>query len=60
MAPADCAGKEASFCDAVMTHQCLVPGCTLTPDNCFEGTQCCDLSMFTGTTLCVAKGTCPL
>lgn len=43
---ADCAGTEATYCDLFVTQSCLVSGCSLTPDNCFSGTECCDLSAF--------------
>jgi hypothetical protein len=57
---ADCAGTEATFCDAVITHSCRVEGCSLAPDNCFEGTECCDLSGFgVPLPICVAQGGCP-
>jgi hypothetical protein len=56
----DCAGTEATFCDTAVTQQCHVQGCTLSPDNCFEGTQCCDLSQFgVPQPICVQTGTCP-
>lgn len=55
---ADCAGKEASFCDTFVTQSCLVQGCTVSPDNCFTGSQCCDLSKYGLPTLCVAAGAC--
>jgi hypothetical protein len=55
---ADCAGTEATHCDAVVSRSCLVEGCTLSPNNCFEGMQCCDLSAFGLTApLCVPQ--CP-
>ena len=57
---ADCAGTEATFCDAVITQSCRVEGCSLAPDNCFEGTECCDLSGFgVPLPICVAQGGCP-
>ena len=57
---ADCEGTEATFCDAVITHSCRVEGCSLAPDNCFEGTECCDLSGFdVPLPICVAQGGCP-
>ncbi len=43
---ADCAGTEATYCDLFVTKSCLVQGCTLTPDNCFTGTECCNLSAY--------------
>ncbi len=58
---ADCAGGEASYCDVFVTMSCLVPGCTVDPDNCFAGTECCDLSAFgiPGlSTLCIEEGEC--
>jgi hypothetical protein len=57
---ADCAGTEATYCDPMVTHQCHVEGCTVAPDNCFEGTQCCDLTKFgIPNPFCVQAGTCP-
>lgn len=57
---ADCADGDATFCDAVRTHSCLVQGCTLAPNDCFEGTVCCDLSRFgVPLPICVAQGGCP-
>jgi len=56
---ADCAGTEATYCDTFVTHTCLVQGCSLAPDNCFVGTECCDLSSFgIAQPLCVAAGAC--
>ncbi len=58
--PADCAGTEATYCDWYMTHACLVEGCTVSPNNCYEGTDCCDLTQFgVPKPICVAKGACP-
>jgi hypothetical protein len=55
----DCAGTEATFCDQFMTHACLVQGCSLDPDDCFAGYECCDLSTFgIPTQICVTTGTC--
>ena len=57
---ADCAGTEATFCDAFVTHTCRVEGCTPSPNNCFEGTKCCDLSGFgVPRPICVDGGMCP-
>jgi hypothetical protein len=57
---ADCASSEATYCDSFMTHQCLVQGCALAPDNCFAGTVCCDLTSFgVPQPICVQSGTCP-
>lgn len=43
---ADCAGTEATYCDLFVTFGCLVQGCTLAPDNCPTGYECCDLSAY--------------
>jgi len=48
----DCAGSEATFCETFMVHQCLVQNCTLSPNDCFEGWVCMDLSMFGLPNLC--------
>jgi hypothetical protein len=57
---ADCADSEATYCDSFVTHSCLVQGCTLSPDDCFTGSECCDLSGFNvPRPICVAEGTCP-
>ncbi|MBN1605986.1 MAG: hypothetical protein JW940_05105 [Polyangiaceae bacterium] len=55
---ADCEGTEAPYCDTFASHTCLVPGCTVTPDNCFRGYECCDLSAYGMGTLCVPQGGC--
>lgn len=57
---AECAGTEATYCDTVKAHACLVQGCTVAPDNCFEGWDCCDLSGFgVPQPICVPAGGCP-
>lgn len=56
--PDDCAGTEATFCDSFMTMSCQVEGCSLDPNDCFEGYECCDLTMFGLPTLCVPAGEC--
>ncbi|MEY2935134.1 MAG: hypothetical protein RL033_5883 [Pseudomonadota bacterium] len=56
---ADCAGFEASYCDNFVSFSCLVPGCTVSPDNCSDGKDCCDLSNFgLPMTLCIQAGAC--
>jgi hypothetical protein len=56
---ADCASGEATYCDTYASHSCLVQGCSLAPDNCFPGTECCDLSAFgVPQPLCVPQGGC--
>lgn len=56
----DCAGTEATYCDTAVSHVCLVEKCTLTPNNCFIGTACCDLSSFgVPNPVCLPQGACP-
>ena len=55
---ADCAGFEATFCDTFVTGTCLVSGCTVVPDSCSAGKECCDLSSFGLPPLCIAAGAC--
>lgn len=56
----DCADTEATYCDSFVTRSCLVQGCTLAPNDCFTGTECCDLSGFNvPQPICVAEGMCP-
>ena len=56
---ADCAGTEATYCDTFLAHSCLVQGCSVTPDNCFSGSECCDLTMFgIPKPICIPQGTC--
>jgi len=56
---ADCAGGEATYCDAFVSRTCLVSDCSLTADDCFVGYACCDLSAFgVPQPLCVPEGTC--
>jgi hypothetical protein len=55
----DCAGTEATYCDTFMSQSCLVQGCSPSSDDCFEGSECCDLSGFgVAEPLCVPKGEC--
>ena len=57
--PDDCAGTEATFCDTFQTHSCQVQGCSLAPNNCFSGFECCDLSAFgLPQPLCIPQGAC--
>lgn len=56
---ADCAGTEATFCDAFMGNSCQVQGCQLDPNNCFVGYECCDLSGFGLPQPLCLPGACP-
>ncbi|GEM_PF-552926 len=60
---ADCAGLDAAFCETFRSYSCLVLGCSLTPDNCPTGYECCDFTQTLGIPkpICVASalGGCP-
>jgi hypothetical protein len=58
---ADCAGFEASFCEIYVSRTCLVSGCSLSPDSCPAGEECCDVTavgLVGLPTLCLAAGLC--
>jgi hypothetical protein len=56
---ADCATTESTYCDTFVQHACLVQGCTISPNNCFSGTECCDLSSFgIPQPICIPAGAC--
>lgn len=55
----DCADKEASYCETLQAHVCLVPDCEVGGQGCSEGFSCCDLTTFELPTLCVREGSCP-
>jgi hypothetical protein len=52
---AECAGTEATFCDVFVSFSCLVSACTIEPNNCFAGMECC---AFGPTTICIPEGLC--
>ena len=55
----DCAGTEATYCDVFVSGTCLVEGCTVDPNDYFEGTECCDLSAFgIPLPICIPEGAC--
>lgn len=56
--PEDCAGTEAIFCDTIVSGTCLVQDCSLAPDDCFTGMECCDMSAFALPNLCIPEGQC--
>ncbi|MDX2050776.1 MAG: hypothetical protein SFV15_00175 [Polyangiaceae bacterium] len=58
-ASTDCAGKDASFCEAFVSKACLVPNCDLGRNDCSDTFGCCDLSKFALPNLCVPIGMCP-
>jgi len=53
---ADCAGTEALFCDSVFSGICLVRDCTVTPNSCFTGMECC--SNGPPVPICIPTGLC--
>lgn len=57
---ADCAGTEATYCETLISQSCLVQGCSLSANDCFEGWECCDASAYgMPIPLCVPSGECP-
>lgn len=61
---ADCAGKEAGYCEVVAAHACLPNECLRDLSVCPSGFSCCDLTSYLGTSLCVVEsfltgGLCP-
>ena len=56
---ADCVGTEATYCDTFVQHACLVEGCAVSPNNCFSGTECCDLAAIgIPMPICIPAGAC--
>lgn len=56
----DCADYDATYCESIQLGQCLVRGCQLAPDDCYQGWECCDLSSFGfQDTLCLPEDSCP-
>jgi hypothetical protein len=56
----DCAGQEAGLCGSPYLNQCLVEGCTVSPNNCHEGWTCCDLTgLGLAKSLCLPVTSCP-
>ena len=54
----DCASTDATYCDPYF-KVCVVQGCSIEPDDCFVGFECCDLSEFgVAQPLCVMEGFC--
>ena len=52
----DCAGGEATFCETLQKHICLVPCSAGKTDACFEGETCCDFVVFRP--ICVPSDAC--
>jgi hypothetical protein len=54
----DCENGEATYCDTY-NEVCVVQGCSLSKDDCFPGTECCDLTLFrVPEPVCVPQGEC--
>jgi len=57
----DCAGFDASHCETLQGHVCVVSPCQKSPDSCTGGQSCCDLSgLGLPLTLCLPPGQCPV
>ena len=54
----DCAGGEATYCDTIQSHLCLVRCAAGKTDVCFEGEECCDFTLFNP--ICVPDGVCAM
>ncbi|MCE9573824.1 MAG: hypothetical protein K8W52_11780 [Deltaproteobacteria bacterium] len=50
----DCAGLDASSCDTVLSHTCIVAGCTVTGNECPRNQICCDYTSYGFGLLCQA------
>lgn len=55
---ADCATFEATFCDTLQSHTCLVRGCASGESSCLSSEECCDLSVYPVAGLDMADGLC--
>ncbi len=53
-----CADGDALFCDTFVSGTCLVRDCTISPNSCFSGSECCDLTAFLLPNLCIPVGQC--
>jgi hypothetical protein len=61
---ADCAGNEATFCENLQSHTCLLEKCATHENVCPNEWSCCDLTSLIGASLCVpperlVDGACP-
>lgn len=54
---ADCAGSDAAYCEAFMSHSCMIDDCLKQPNKCVHGTVCCDLTGLIGVSLCAPTNT---
>ncbi|MCX5747040.1 MAG: hypothetical protein NT062_31605 [Proteobacteria bacterium] len=51
---ADCAGLDAAACDAVISHTCIVVGCSVSGNECPRDQVCCDYTSLGYGLLCQA------
>lgn len=58
--PADCAGTDAEYCDALVTMSCLIMGCEIGGSDCPPGYDCLDLSMLGASAPVCAAAVCDL
>jgi hypothetical protein len=57
---AECQGFDASHCETLQAHVCVVANCQTAPDSCTGGQSCCDLNgLGIPMTLCLPPGQCP-
>ncbi len=54
----DCAAGDATFCEMLQSHVCIVPCSANNTTVCFEGEQCCDFSQFNAGTVCTPAAAC--
>jgi hypothetical protein len=52
----ECSDGEATFCETIQSHVCLVPCSAGKTDVCFEGEVCCDFVLFNP--ICVPNDAC--
>lgn len=53
-------GPDAPFCDTFYYDMCVISGCTVSPDDCPSGWECCDFTSFgLDEQICVYADACP-
>jgi hypothetical protein len=53
---ADCADKEARYCEAIVAHECMVNDCVQDPSVCPSQFVCCDVRTLINESICVPTG----
>jgi hypothetical protein len=52
--PTDCIGYQASYCDSIFFHECLLAGCADEgAPPCSTGWVCCDFTDLAGVSVCI-------